>query len=77
MKTVRIEHASDADQRLDKFLKKYLSHIPLGGIYRMLRTGKIKVNSRRAKETYRLQIDDEIQLFFDTDEGVATPSSPM
>jgi hypothetical protein len=43
MISLTIEHAADAGQRLDKFVRKYLPNAPLGAIFKMLRTGKIKV----------------------------------
>jgi RluA family pseudouridine synthase len=68
MQTIQILHDGDADQRLDKFLKKYFPNIALGGLYKFLRTGKIKVNGKKKDQTYRLQIQDTITLFFQDEE---------
>ncbi|MDD2693749.1 MAG: RluA family pseudouridine synthase [Candidatus Gracilibacteria bacterium] len=68
MQLIQINHASDSDQRVDKFLKKYLPNASLGSIYKWLRTGKIKVNKKKVDQTYRLEIDDEIQLHFHEEE---------
>jgi len=68
MQTIQILHDGDADQRLDKFLKKYFPNIALGGLYKFLRTGKIKVNGKKKDQTYRLQINDTITLFFQDEE---------
>lgn len=54
MKTIVVNHASDANQRLDKFIKKYFPGAALGLIYRALRTGKIKVNAKKTEQNYRL-----------------------
>lgn len=54
MQKITIENPSDAGQRLDRFLKKYLPNAPLGGIYKMLRTGKIKVNGKKKDQTYKI-----------------------
>jgi len=55
----------DADrdgQRIDNFLFARLKGVPKGLIYRLLRTGKIRVNGRRIKQTYRLEEDDEVKI---------------
>jgi len=58
-------HTVDAarnGQRIDNFLFTRLKGVPKGYIYRLLRTGKIRVNGKRVKQTYRLQEDDEIKI---------------
>ncbi len=49
-------------QRIDNFLFTRLKGVPKGLIYRLLRTGKIRVNGKRVKQTYRLQQDDEVKI---------------
>lgn len=56
---------NEADQRLDRFLKKCLPEAPLGTIYKYLRTKKIKVNGKRAEQNYRLRIGDRVQIFLE------------
>ncbi|MDD3538364.1 MAG: RluA family pseudouridine synthase, partial [Eubacteriales bacterium] len=57
--------SNDDSQRLDRFLKKYLSEAPLSMIYRMIRKD-IKVNGRRAKEDTMLAADDVITFYMDS-----------
>lgn len=66
MISVPISHPADAGQRLDRFVRKYLPSAPLGAIFRMLRTGKIKVGGKKKDQTYRLELGDEV-LFWLTD----------
>ena len=49
-------------QRIDNFLFSQLKGVPKGLIYRLLRTGKIRVNGKRVKQTYRLQEYDEVKI---------------
>ncbi len=56
-----IDAARDG-QRIDNFLFTRLKGVPKGLIYRLLRTGKIRVNGKRIKQTYRLQEDDEVKI---------------
>jgi 23S rRNA pseudouridine955/2504/2580 synthase len=43
-------------------LRKQLALRTLSDIYRMIRTGAVRVNGKRAKENYRLQEGDELAL---------------
>lgn len=52
------------DVRLDKFLRKHLPELPLTEIFKGIRVGKIKVNGKKSKENYRLQINDVVKLYF-------------
>lgn len=54
---------NDANQRIDKYLKKVLVSAPTTFIYKMLRKKDVKVNGKRVDEKYILKINDEIELF--------------
>jgi 23S rRNA pseudouridine955/2504/2580 synthase len=56
MLSITITHPADADQRIDRFVRKYLPNAPLGGIFKMLRTGKIKVNKKKKDQTYKIEL---------------------
>jgi 23S rRNA pseudouridine955/2504/2580 synthase len=58
---VRIEEDS-AGQRLDNFLVKLLKGVPKSHVYRVLRSGEVRVNSGRVKPEYRLQVGDKIRV---------------
>ena len=49
-------------QRIDNYLGKHLRTVPKSRIYRMLRTGEVRVNGRRAKPGQRLQVGDRVRL---------------
>lgn len=53
---------NEADQRLDRFLKKYLKRASLGSIYKMIRKD-VKLNGKRAKEDTMLRTGDELTLY--------------
>lgn len=57
-------HKNDENQRLDKYLKKYLKEAPGSFIYKMLRKKNIVLNGKKADGTEKLSAGDEIQLFF-------------
>ncbi|AQM59943.1 MULTISPECIES: RluA family pseudouridine synthase [Clostridium] len=60
---MRIEiGANEAGQRLDKFLRKLLKDVPLSAIFKALRKGDIRVNGKKQKEKYTLEIDDVIEI---------------
>lgn len=60
-------HKNDENQRLDKYLKKYLKEAPGSFIYKMLRKKNIVLNGKKADGTEKLCAGDEIKLFFAED----------
>jgi 23S rRNA pseudouridine955/2504/2580 synthase len=52
----------DEGQRLDNFLLRTLGAVPRSLVYRILRTGEVRVNGRRAKPAYRLATGDRVRL---------------
>lgn len=66
-----IKYAIDGEYdgvRLDRFVRKKLKNTSLTEIFKMLRTGKIKVNGKKKKENYRLNLSDEIQIYMPDEE---------
>jgi 23S rRNA pseudouridine955/2504/2580 synthase len=51
-----------AAQRIDNFLFRRLKGVPKSHVYRVLRSGEVRVNSGRVKPDYRLQAGDRIRL---------------
>jgi 23S rRNA pseudouridine955/2504/2580 synthase len=49
-------------QRLDNFLMARLKGVPRGHVYRLLRSGQVRVNSGRKKAHYRLQAGDDVRI---------------
>lgn len=49
-------------QRLDNFLATRLKGVPKSLIYRLLRTGQVRVNGKRVKPDRRLVAGDEVRL---------------
>ncbi len=49
-------------QRIDNFLATRLKGVPRSLIYRILRTGQVRVNGRRAKPDTRLAGGDEVRI---------------
>lgn len=58
---VEVDHARDG-QRVDNFLATLLKGVPRSHIYRLLRTGQVRVNKGRIKASYRLQEGDLVRL---------------
>lgn len=51
-----------AGQRLDNYLTKLLKGVPKSHIYRILRSGEVRINSRRVEPGYRVQPGDRLRL---------------
>ncbi len=52
----------DEGQRLDNFLIRQLKGVPKSRIYRLLRTGEVRVNKGRKRPEYRLKIGDLVRI---------------
>ncbi len=51
-----------AGQRIDNFLLKICKGVPKSHIYRILRSGEVRVNGGRIAPTYRLAEGDEVRI---------------
>ena len=49
-------------QRLDNFLIRHCKGVPKSHLYRILRSGEVRVNSGRVDAKYRLRVDDKIRI---------------
>ena len=59
--TVVVDSASEG-QRVDNFLLRVCKGVPRSHVYRILRSGEVRVNSRRVDATYRLQPADRVRI---------------
>lgn len=59
--------ANEAEQRLDRFLIKYLNNTSKTNIFKLIRKKRIKVNMKRAEEKYFLRLGDEVEIFLHED----------
>ncbi|MBL8540438.1 MAG: RluA family pseudouridine synthase [Betaproteobacteria bacterium] len=51
-----------AEQRIDNYLSRLLKGVPRSHVYRILRSGEVRVNSRRVDATYRLKPGDQVRV---------------
>jgi len=51
-----------AGQRLDNFLAARLKGVPRAAVYRMIRTGQVRINGGRCKAASRLEVGDEVRV---------------
>lgn len=58
---IEVDHARDG-QRIDNFLTALLKGVPRSHIYRLLRTGQVRVNKGRIRASYRVQEGDQVRL---------------
>jgi 23S rRNA pseudouridine955/2504/2580 synthase len=59
--TALVEAGSD-QQRIDNFLLRECKGVPRSHIYRILRSGEVRVNSRRVAPTYRVREGDRVRI---------------
>lgn len=54
--------AEAAGQRVDNYLTRLLKGVPKSHLYRILRSGEVRINSRRVRPDYRVQGGDRVRL---------------
>jgi 23S rRNA pseudouridine955/2504/2580 synthase len=59
--------SKDANQRIDKYLKKYLNDAPLSFIYKLIRKKDVKVNGIKVKENYIIKENDNLEVYLKPD----------
>ena len=52
----------NAGQRLDNFLISYIKNVPRKHIYKLIRTGQVRINSSRSKPSSKLNINDKVRI---------------
>ncbi len=52
----------DAGQRLDNFLMRELKDVPRSLVYRVIRSGEVRVNAGRMRPDYRLRPGDRVRI---------------
>ena len=57
----RIDEGS-IGQKIDNYLIKILKGVPKGHVYKLLRTGQVRVNKKRVKTEYKLCQGDELRI---------------
>ncbi len=57
-----IVDAAAAGQRIDNFLLKHLKGVPRSHLYKLMRKGRVRINGKRAKPAYKLQIEDQVRI---------------
>lgn len=60
--TMQTVDEGSAGQRIDNFLAKTLKGVPKSHIYRILRSGEVRVNSKRIDASYKLVMDDVVRI---------------
>ena len=58
---VQVE-ASHIGQRLDNFLIRHLKGVPRTRIYRLIRRGEVRVNKKRCKPEWKLELGDVVRI---------------
>ena len=61
VRRVLVDEGSEG-QRLDNFLVKLLKGVPKAHVYRVIRSGEVRVNKGRADADTRLELGDEVRI---------------
>ncbi len=69
--------SSDDGKPVHKWLRLLLPGLPLSGVYKSIRTGRVKVNGKRAKQDTRLHEGDIVHLYFSDDDFASLRAHPV
>ena len=58
-----IVDTSNSNMRIDRLLRNKLGKIPQSLIEKSLRSGKIKINKKKVKSSFKVSVNDKIELF--------------
>lgn len=73
------EHTISADesgQRVDKLIRRLLPDVPLSGVYKLIRTKRVRVNGKRTQIEYLLQPGDVVEVRVAAPPPPGTPPKP-
>ncbi|NBO20122.1 MAG: hypothetical protein EBV03_13060 [Proteobacteria bacterium] len=59
---IRVVAADDGGMRLDRWLRRSFPHVTQGQIQKLLRTGQIRVDGKRAEANARLEAGQTLRL---------------
>ena len=63
MKKSYIVDSTCKDMRIDRWIRLKLGKIPQGLLEKYLRSGKIKLNKKKVKSSYKINTKDKVDLF--------------
>ncbi len=58
---VKVDESSEG-QRIDNFLARHLKGVPKSHLYRILRTGEVRVNKGRVDAAHKLALGEEVRI---------------
>ncbi len=59
---IEVVGASNNGQRVDNFLLSRLKGVPRSLLYKLIRKGRVRVNGKRTKPVYKLQLGDKVRI---------------
>jgi len=57
-----LDNENDVDQRIDNFLMRKMKGVPRQHVYKILRSGEVRVNGGRVRASYRLCLGDRVRI---------------
>ncbi len=52
----------DSGTRFDRFLRRHLPHVPLSQVYKLVRTGRARVDGKRVRQDRRLHEGERVEI---------------
>lgn len=65
---------NDVDKRLDRWFREYFPGTGFGELQKLLRTGQVRVDGKRAKASLRLEVGQQVRVPPQAQSGIAVPA---
>lgn len=66
----------EAGKKIHRYVRQLLPGVPLSGIHKMIRTGRVKVNGKKAKPDDIIQLGDKVSLYIAVEDYKEVSKSP-
>ena len=63
MKKSYIVDSTCNDMRIDRWIRNTIGKIPQGLIEKSLRSGKVKINKKKVKSSFKIKENDKVDIF--------------
>lgn len=54
---------NDDQKRVDNIIRKFLPNMPLKSIFKSIRSGDIRINNKKVKQNYKVNLDDILMIY--------------
>ncbi|MBN2618734.1 MAG: RluA family pseudouridine synthase [Spirochaetales bacterium] len=54
---------NDVEKRVDNIIRRFLPEMPLAQVFKHIRSGDIRINSKKTEQSYRVSLNDKLWIY--------------